>query len=152
MCPYTGLIPLMILFIVIFIVWQFKMLKKYALSYDNFKIDATAGYVSVNGRRLYFNGIDYITVRELQQPSDMERMLSKSACYSYMAEIVFHLKGGETVCCTFNYKGALYKALKDLQPHTRIDENIDNYKPHVSWGRVILIIAAIIIGFIAGKH
>ncbi|MBO4555985.1 MAG: hypothetical protein J5706_04430 [Elusimicrobiales bacterium] len=147
-----GLIPLMILFMIGFIVWQFKLMKKYALSYDRFKIDAAAGYVSVNGRRLYFNGIDYISVRELQQPSDMERMLSKSACYSYMAEIVFHLKGGEPVCCAFNAKGALYKALKDLQPFIRIDENIDNYKPHINWAHLIIIIAAIIIGLMAGKH
>lgn len=141
-----------IILFVFFIVWQFKMLKKYALSFDKFKIDAEAGYVSINEVRLYFSGIEYASVRELQQPSATERMLSKSACYSYMSEIVFHSKAHEPVSCTFNSKGALYKALKDLHPYIRIDDNIENYKPKINWIHILIIVAAIIIGFVVGKR
>ena len=69
-----------------------------------------------------------------------------------MSEIVFHSKAHEPVSCTFNSKGALYKALKDLQPYIRIDDNIENYKPKINWIHILIIVAAIIIGFVVGKR
>lgn len=92
----SGIAVFFILLMVIFIAWQFKMLKKYALSYDKFKIHPTEGYISVNGQRIYFS------------------------------------KGQAPLYCTFNSKGTLYNALKQLQPYVRIDENIENYKPTIN--------------------
>ncbi|MBP5286796.1 MAG: hypothetical protein J6Z08_02745 [Elusimicrobiales bacterium] len=152
MYTVSGIAVFFIMLMVIFIAWQFKMLKKYALSYDKFKIHPTEGYISVNGQRIYFSGIEYITVKELQQPSAAEQFFSKSAFYSYMSEIVFHLKGQAPLYCTFNSKGTLYNALKQLQPYVRIDENIENYKPTINWKFLILIIISIIIGYTAGKR
>ena len=145
-----GLASVFILLMIVFIAWQFKMLKKYALSYDKLKIHAGEGYVELNGQRIYFNGIEYITVRELQQPSAMEKAFSKSAFYSYMCEIEFHLKMPAPVHCSFTSKGALYGALKQLQPYVRIESNIEDYKPKINWWYLLLIIFAIIIGYASG--
>ena len=38
MCPMSIIAVCAIIFMVLFIFWQFKMLKKYALKYDKFKI------------------------------------------------------------------------------------------------------------------
>lgn len=46
MYTVSGIAVFFILLMGIFIAWQFKMLKKYALSYDKFKIHPTEGYIS----------------------------------------------------------------------------------------------------------
>ena len=150
MSDIYGLASVFILLMIIFIAWQFKMLKKYALSYDKFKVHGNEGYVELNGQRIYFSGIEYITVRELQQPSAMEQFFSKSAYYSYMCEIVFHLKMQEPAHCSFTSKGALYRALKQLQPYVRIESNIEDYKPKINWLYLLLIIIAVLIGYASG--
>lgn len=129
--------------IVLFIFWQFKMCKKYNFSYDKFKINLKEEYISVNGQEINLKDIDYITVKELPQPSAYEKALSKSAYYAYMAQIVFHMKQGPDVNCTFNYKGALYKALKQLQQFVKIDDDIETYKPKIRWFNLIILIAAL---------
>lgn len=145
MCPMNIIAVCAIIFMVLFIFWQFKMLKKYALKYDKFKINLKQEYLSVNGQEINFKEIDHITVRELEQPSALEKTLSKSAFYAYMAEIVFHLKNGPNIYCTFNYKGTLYRTLKQLEPYVKIDEDIDYYKPKIRWFNMLMVIAAVII-------
>lgn len=147
MCLMNIIFACAVVFIVLFIFWQFKMLKKYALKYDKFKLNLKQEYLSVNGQEINFKDIDHITVRQLQQPSALEKALSKSAFYAYMAEMVFHLKDGPAVYCTFNYKGALYKTLKQLEPYVKIDEDINYYKPRINWQYLLLIIAIFVIIF-----
>ena len=135
-----------VIVVVLFIGWQFKLLQKYALKYDKFKISTQDKYVSVNGQIIYFGDIDYATVRELEQPALLEKAFSKSAFYTYMTELVFYLKSGAVVHCTFNYKGSLYKALKQLEPFVQIrHNNIEIYKPHIRWVRLLLLLAGIIV-------
>lgn len=135
---------LIVLLAVGFIVWQFKMLKKYALTYDRLTLSPETRTVTINEQTIRFDDIDCITVQEKQQPSVMEKALSKSACYTYMAEIQFHLHSGETVPCLFNTKGALYQTLKKLEPFVPVKANIDAYKSSFPWGWVLLWVAAII--------
>lgn len=45
---------------------------------------------------------------------------------------IYFSKGQAPLYCTFNSKGTLYNALKQLQPYVRIDENIENYKPTIN--------------------
>ena len=139
------LITFAVLFIVIFIFWQFKMWKKYNFSYDKFKINVKEEYISVNGKEINLKDIDYVTVKELPQPSAYEKALSKSAYYAYMAQIVFHMKQGPDVPCTFNYKGPLYKTLKQLELFVKIDDDIEYYKPQIPWFNIIIILTAIMI-------
>lgn len=141
----NQLILLMIIAAIAFIAWQFKMLKKYALKFDRFKIDERNSCFYINKQAIFFKDIEYIDVRVLEQPSDLERALSKSATYAYMAEMTVHFRDRPSAECVFNSKGALYKALKQLDPFVRINENIENYKPQIMWGRLLLILAAIII-------
>lgn len=145
------LTAVLVLIVVGFIVWQFRMLQKYVLSYDKFQLNLHEKWVAVNGQTIYFQDIDHITVKELQQPALLEKALSKNAAYSYMAEIVFHLKEGPEVHCTFNFKGALYKALKQLEPYVAIHANIEIYKPRVKWGMVVLIVLAMLFAFMLGR-
>ena len=134
--------------VILFILWQFKMLKKYALGYDKFKINTKERYVSVNGERINFDEIDFITVRELEQPSVLEKTLSKSAFYAYIAKIEFHLIGGAMIPCVFNYKGALYNALKQLQPYVQINGDISYFKPRIAWRILILMTMGIMFSII----
>ena len=151
MCLMNIIFACAVVFIVLFIFWQFKMLKKYALKYDKFKLNLKQEYLSVNGQEVKFKDIDRITVRQLQQPCATERLFSKSAYYAYMAEMVFHLKNAPALHCVFNYKGALYKTLKQLEPYVKIDEDINYYKPRISWKYLLLIIAIFVIVFTITK-
>ena len=148
MVVFVGTI--VVLLIIIFICWQFKMWKKYALPHDKFNINLKEKYVLVNGNKINFREIDHIMIKELQQPSVWEKSLSKSAHYAYMTEVVFHLKDGECVCCTFNYKGSVYRVLKQLSSHVRIMANIDQYKPKVNWWFIGGIVVAMILGWMMG--
>ncbi len=140
-------IAIIILLGIGFIVWQFRLLQKYVLTYDKFQINLQERWVSVNGQTVYFQDIDHVTVKQLRQPALFEKALSKNAAYSYMSEIVFHLKEGPEVHCTFNFKGALYKALKQLEPFVSIQADIESYKPRIQWGGLLLVIAAIILAW-----
>ncbi len=148
MIAFVGTV--VVLLIIIFIYWQFKMWKKYSLTYDKFNINLKERYVLVNGNKINFREIDHIMVKELQQPSAWEKSLSRSAYYAYMTEVVFYLKDGGCVCCTFNYKGSVYRALKQLSPYVRIMDNIDQYKPKVDWLFIVGIIVAVILGWMMG--
>lgn len=128
--------------------WQFKVLKKYAFGYDSFKLKIAERYVVVNGARIDFEEIDYITVKELEQPSDLEKAFSKSAFYAYMTEVTFHLKGGFGVTCRFNSKRVLYRALKQLEPFVQIHGNIEYFKPQIRWIPLLIIVASIILIFL----
>jgi len=130
---------------VLFIFWQFKMLKKYVLTFDGFKMNAKEGFLVVNEQVINFADIELVSVRETQQPAALEKTFSKSAFYAYMSEITFHLHGDVRVNCRFNTKGALYKALKQLSPYVAINADIEMYKPHFAWGFLLLISAGIIL-------
>lgn len=136
-----------VVLIIMFIYWQFKMLKKYALTYDKFKINIAEKHVLVNGQKINFTDIDHITVRELPQPSPIEKTLSKSAFYAYMSEMELHLKQGERVPCTFHDKGTLYYTLKKLTPYVHIAANMDHYKPAINGWFLLGIIIAILLGW-----
>ena len=134
-----------VLLVIMFIVWQFKLLKKYVLSFDKYQINPQAGYVKVNEQLIPFAAIARVTVRPCEQPSAAEKALSKSAAYAYMAQLVFHLHDGSAVCCSFNTKGALYQALKQLAPHTTVEADIEAYKPRPGCGLFLIFGAAILI-------
>jgi len=138
------MVILAFVFLVLFIVWQFKLLQKYALKYDRFKINIREKYVCVNGQKIYFSEIDHVRVKELPQPSVVEKALSKSAFYTYMAELTFCLKDGTVVPCVFNYKGILYKTLKQLSVYVPVPTNIDIYKPRVAWWQLVFLLGVII--------
>lgn len=140
---------LIVLLVVGFIVWQFKMLKKYALTYDKLTLQPENRTVKINERTISFDEIDCVTVQEKQQPSMMEKALSKSACYAYMAEIQFHLHSGETIPCVYNTKGALYQILKKLDPFIPVKADINKYKPQIAWVGLIILVAAMIFIVIA---
>jgi len=142
----------MIIGLIMFIAWQFKMLKKYVLKFDRIKIDGQNSCIYINGQAILFKDIDYIDVRELEQPSSLEQMLSKSAAYAFMSEITVHSKNTSPIKCTFNSKAALYKILKQLEPFVRISDNIEKYKPQIMWSRIILIIIAAIIIVLMAKR
>lgn len=149
----TGLFYIsMVLLVVCFIAWQFKMLRKYTLSYDKLTVDLQNRVLTINGHPVSFDDISFITVQVKQQPSLVERSLSKSAAYVYMAEMLLHLHNGETVGCNFNHKGALYQTLKKLEPFVPVQANIDNYKPQIAWVRLILIVTAIIVILMSARH
>ena len=125
---------ILIVGVILFIVWQFSLLKKYTLHFDKFKINLQEKCVFVNGRSIRFDEIDHITVQPLEQPTLAEKALSRSAVNHYMAQMTFHLKQGTPVECVFNYKGALYKALTQLKPHVRIDASIETYNDPFKMG------------------
>lgn len=123
-----------------FLYWQFKMLKKYALTYDKCIVNLQGKCVVINGQSIAFEAIEAVTVRELSQPAVYERMLSKSAAYVYMTEVTFHLKDGPEVRCVFNYKGALYKTLKQLESVVPVQADLNQYKPQANW-----VVAAVLV-------
>lgn len=119
---------LAVISVIAFIIWQFKLLIKYGFKFDNLKIDSSNSCFKVNKREFKFDDVEYVTVNILEQPSVIERLLSKSAVAVYLTEIVFHMKSREIVTCKFNYKGLLYKSLCQLRPHVRIEENVEQFR------------------------
>ena len=117
-----------VIFVIMFIVWQFKLIVKYGFKFDNLKIDSVNNSFMVNKREFKFDEVEYVTVNILEQPSVIERLLSKSAVIAYMTEIVFHMKNRVIVTCKFNNKGLLYKSLCQLRPHVRIEETIEQFR------------------------
>ena len=136
---------LAVLFIIAFIGWQLKLLKKYVLSFDKYQINSQAGYVKINEQLIPFAAIACVTVKECEQPSAVEKALSKSAAYAYMAQLVFHLHDGSAVCCSFNTKGALYQALKQLAPYAAVKADIASYKPRLGCGPFLIIGAVLLV-------
>ena len=136
---------ILIVGVILFIVWQFSLLKKYTLRFDRFKINLQEKYVSVNGQNIRFEEIDYITVQPLEQPSLAEKALSRGTVNHYMAQMTLHLKQGMPVPCVFNYKAPLYKALTQLKPYVCIDANIEAYSAPFKWVPLVIFLVAIII-------
>ncbi|MBR5609047.1 MAG: hypothetical protein IKW63_02130 [Elusimicrobiaceae bacterium] len=135
--------------LIVFFYWQFKMIRKYSFQYDKFKINIPQRNVCINGETVSFKEIDHICVLELEQPSTTEKAFSKTAYHTYLTKMIFHLKNGTAVSCRFNSKGALYKALKRLQPFVAIYENIEQYKISIFW-RIIVFLAFVILGIMWG--
>jgi hypothetical protein len=133
-------IIILIIGVILFIYWQFTVLKKYALKFDSFKIDKTKRCIIVRKEIIKFRDIDYIAVEELEQPSVVEKTLTKSGAYCYMSKLIICMKDGTVKECTFNYKGILYKTLKELKPFVNIDADIEKYKPNAVLGYIIIII------------
>lgn len=125
------IIIISVIFLIVFIYWQFVVLKKYALKYDSFKIDKAKRCIIVKKEIIKFRDIDYIAVEELEQPSALEKTLTKSGAYCYMSKLIIVMKNGSVKDCTLNYKGILYKALKEMQPYVKIDADIEKYKPNL---------------------
>ncbi len=114
---------------ILFIGWQWKMLKKYALNYDKLAINHQEQCVTINGQSIPFADIDFVSVRELPQPALLEKALSRGAFYAYMAHVEFHLKNESVVPATCNAKGVLYQTLKRLEKVIPVRANVESYKP-----------------------
>ena len=125
----------------LYIIWQYKVITKYAFRFDKFSIDTNNNLIAINGTKIKFSDIDFVTIEELEQSSAIERTLTRSR-WNYMADIIFHLKNGTIQKCTFNYKGVLYKNLKQLQQYIKIDDDIEYYKIEglPNWLVILLLI------------
>lgn len=133
--------------VIAFIIWQFKVMMKYAFKFDRITIDEKRKYLTLNKEKIFFKDIDHIDINELEQPALYEKALSKGAVGHYMSEIILYLKNGTHKKCIFNYKGILYKTLKRLQPYTIINFDIENYKQESlpDWLSVVLLVAGCIL-------
>ena len=96
------ILVLSVLLVLIFIIWQFKVLMKYSFNYDNFKIDTKNKFLTINNKQILFKDINYITVRELEQPSISEKLLTKGALCTFNAEALLQMKDGTIEKCKFN--------------------------------------------------
>lgn len=136
------LIILFTILLILFIIWQIKVIMKYAFKYDNLKIDTEHGCLTINNEKIKFVDINYITVEELEQPSMVEKTLTRGGCYAYMSEIIVSLKDGTIKKCIFNHKGRLYKTLERLKPYVRMEIDIDTLKSEglPNWLAILLII------------
>ena len=133
-------IIILIIGVILFIYWQFLVLKKYALKFDAFKVDKTKKYILLKKEIIKFRDIEYVAVEELEQPSVTEKVLTKSGAYCYMSKLIIGMKDGSIRECILNYKGTLYKTLKDLQPYVKIDADIEKYKPNTILSYIIMFI------------
>ncbi|MBR1942681.1 hypothetical protein IJ843_02980 [bacterium] len=117
---------------------------KYSFNYDNFKIDTKNKFLTINNKQILFKDINYITVRELEQPSISEKLLTKGALCTFNAEALLQMKDGTIEKCKFNYKGILYKFLKTIQPFVKIEEDISCYKQIETSNFLIFLILLIV--------
>lgn len=117
---------------------------KYTFKFDNMSIDEKNKLIILNKEKIFFKDIDHIEINELEQPKLYEKLLSKGAAYNYITEIIIFFKNKKIKTCKFNYKSALYNALKKLQPYTVINADIENYKQEglPNWLSIILLIAS----------
>jgi len=129
-----------VIFVVAFIIWQFKVLMKYSFHFDKFTIDTKNKLLKINNKTFYFKDINYISIEECEQPSILEKGLTKSGFYTYISEVLLHMNDGSIEKCKFNYKGTLYKFLKDIQPFVKIEEDITNFKQNDKSNFAILLI------------
>lgn len=122
---------------------------KYTFKFDKIIVDEKRQFLTLNKEKIYFKDIDHIDINELEQPALYEKALSKGASGHYMSEIILYLKNSSQKKCTFNYKGILYKTLKQLQPYTIINADIEIYKQEglPNWLSIILIIAGCVLIF-----
>ena len=127
--------------VILFIIWQFKAIMKYAFKYDNLKIDAEHGFLTINNEKIKFVDINYITVEELEQPSMAEKIFTRGGRYAYISDIIIYLKDGVIKKCTLNSKGRLYKTLKMLQPYVKVVANVDSLNEGLpNWITILLLI------------
>lgn len=134
-----------ILILIPYIIWQYKVVTKYGFNFDKLKIDTENKLIIINNRKIKFNDVSFITVMELDQPSNAEHLLTKAA-FNYMGEIIFNLKDGTMQKCICNYKGIIYKSLAKLQPYIRINCDIEYFRPQGL--PIYLVILMLILGTI----
>ena len=102
---------------------------KYWTKYDSYKINEKDKFIYLNNEKIYFDTIDYCFVVELpEQPTRLERLLSKVAFRIELRELIILMKDGTRRIIRFNYRDSLYKALKKLEPFVRMDFNVEVYK------------------------
>lgn len=142
---YTLEIVIGVIFLTLFIMWQIKVGTKYLFKFDNVQLDELSKIIHINQRKIYYKEIDYIEVIEGEQPSVAERCFSRGASYNYMTIMILHLKDGSVVECNFNYKGAIYKILKKMQPYVKIISDIEKYKPENARALILIIFLAVFI-------
>ena len=102
---------------------------KYWTRYDSYKINEKDKFIYLNNERIYFDAIDYCFVVELpEQPTRLERLLSKVTFRVELRELIILMKDGTRRIIRFNYRDSLYTALKKLKPFVRMDFNVEVYK------------------------
>ncbi len=124
-----------------FIFGVIRTLKKYTLAYDRFKLDVPNRCVMINKERIFFEEIDFVTVYEMEQPNALEKAFAWRWFNLYMTQIIFHLKDGYEMECTFTKRTTLYKALKQLKPYVPVRAYIEGFKfiPRDSW-RIFIVV------------
>ena len=138
-------IILLSILLAVFIFWQFVVLTKY-ISYKNttIKIDIPNKKLILEDATIPFQNIESISVSEVEAPTTAERYFTRYAHNYYISSIDIKLKDYSTTSIQLISKAQVYKILKQLQPHLRIDDNIEYFKPQFADGPTIFALILII--------
>lgn len=115
-----GLIILFIIFFVIFMTWQFKVIMKYNKC-DIIKIDEKTQNIKINSQTIPLRYIKSLTIRESdEQPSVTEKIFTRYAIYHSMYDLEFEFNDGTTKSATLNSKPLAQKVIKELGQYIEI--------------------------------
>jgi len=109
-----------VFFVILFICWQLYIFKKYNIGYDNVRIDLKNSKIYINKKGIKLSNIDSAKIIDDEQPSNIERALSKGAAYVHLSTIELHLNNGSSVFCKTNSKSVVDKIIEAIKPNAEI--------------------------------
>ena len=115
-----SLTILFIIFFVIFMTWQFKVIMKYNKC-DIIKVDEKTQNIKINSLTIPLRSVKSLTIREGDvQPSIFEKIFTRYAIYHSMYDLEFLFNDGTTISATLNSKPLAQKLIKQLSQHCEI--------------------------------
>ena len=130
---------LTILFLILFIYWQLKVLSKYN-QFDNIKIDTDKKHIIIKNQVILFKEVKNVSVKEVEQPTVTEMYFSRYARNHQIILVEFQLNDLTVIQCQLNNPAQAYKILKQLEPYVKILDNIEDFKPKIIDGPTIFAI------------
>jgi len=135
-----------IVFLILFLLWQLFIIKKYYIGYALIKINNKDSEIIIDKNHINYNDIKAIRIVPCEkQPSILERAFSKSAFHVYLTNIELYLKNGVLIPFKCNSKSTVNKLITEVTPFVETisderEENTDNIKAAALASITIIIV------------
>ena len=109
-----------VFFVILFVCWQLYIFKKYNIGYDKVRIDLKKSEIYINKQCINISDINSAKIIDDEQPSNVEKALSKGAAYVHISTIELHLNNGSSIFCKTNSKSIVDKIIEAIKPNAEI--------------------------------
>ena len=151
-----AIVLVFVILATLFIIWQFRVLAKYNFGYPAIKLDLRSSRLIVDKKSIRFKDIKAIRiVPEVEQPSTIEKGLSKGAAYVYLSTIEIYMNDESVIPIKCNSKGIIKNLIKNAEHLPELIYNEDDFEEHglppLVAGGLFIILLYIIVSIITSS-